>query len=140
MMPPSITTKRAAQTPPVSQPPPAFQLLPVAPVSGLPPGLPKPTNHLYVERTRAITEDFVVVPTLHIPADLLPPPREVDSDDDKKNLNLISGQAVNTNIWLAGNQEKHGDQKVRSAVLLAIKSGKGCTVTVVRYTSLLIPS
>jgi hypothetical protein len=132
VMPSSIATELAAQ-----QSPPISQLLPVARVSALPPGLPKPTNYLHVERDRAIAEDFVVDPNLQIPAHLLPPS---GSDGDKKNLNLITAEAVNTGIWLIGNEQEYGDRKVKSPVLLAVKSGKGCTITVVRHKFRLILS
>ncbi|KAF8427657.1 hypothetical protein L210DRAFT_3652516 [Boletus edulis BED1] len=64
----------------------------------------KPTNFLSLSNSdSSICGEFVIDPSIRIPSSILPPLRQDDTEDDRKNLNLRSqNSSVNADIWLLG--------------------------------------
>jgi hypothetical protein len=97
-----------------------------------PPPLPRPTNYYSFTRN-GIIGDYVIDPTLQIPAALLSPLGRGQTEADRKNL-ILNAERINIDavIWLVGNEP---EQRIDRPVSLVVKAAQGpVTLKVVRNT------
>jgi len=72
----------------------------------------KPVNYISIIRqNNPIKENFIINPTLQIPASLLIPLEDGQTEEDRKNLKLESSNSyIETDIWLVGDDQR--DQEI----------------------------
>ena len=141
------------------EPPPTYSLGPSLP--GDPPGastdaraqqpghltqttLPrvKPCNYLSLTRTvNSVKGVFVVDPTLRIPSSLLPALEDGETEDDRKNLRLVSSHgSVDVNIFLlAGERGESETGTARTRMLVGSYNGSIVARLVSPPRSLMLP-
>jgi hypothetical protein len=83
--------------------------------------VPKPTNYYSFVRN-GIIGDYVIDPTMQIPAAFLPPLADGQLEVDRKNLTLTATQInIDASIWLVGNNPVKRVNKPASLVVNALQ-------------------